>query len=408
MKARKAKEPIRLRAKKLSNGNQSLYLDYYNKGTRQYEFLKLYLIPERTDADRAQNEETMRTATAYKATKIIELQNNQFGFSNTRLHGRINFLDFMRALAESTNTIGTRHAYIMAINHLERYAGKYVEISSIDKDFCLGFIRYLKRTPGLLPEKYTYKRNIGKTELTHQCAPKPLAPNTQFNYFATFETGLNAAVREGLIPFNPATKISPKDRLKRVETNRGYLTFAEVQKFASTPTKTKREGLTARAFMFSCFCGLRYSDICALTWGQIIPQNNNTLQIELTQVKTQQKVYLPLSKNAIRYLPERPANATDKDTVFKVPSRFTIQQSLKDIAERAGIDKCVTFHIARHTFATLDLAFGADLYTVSKLLGHSKITTTQIYAKIIDENKRKAVDLIPDIAPGETSKAPKQ
>ena len=72
-----------------------------------------------------------------------------------------------------------------------------------------------------------------------------------------------------------------------------------------------------------------------------------------------------------------------------------IQKYLKKMIERAGIDKPITFHCSRHTFATLDLAYGADLYTVSKLLGHKRVTTTQVYAKIVDESKRKAVDLIP-------------
>ena len=70
---------------------------------------------------------------------------------------------------------------------------------------------------------------------------------------------------------------------------------------------------------------------------------------------------------------------------------------LRTLVEHAGITKRVSFHVGRHTFATLTLTYGADLYTVSKLLGHCNIRTTQIYAKIVDENKRKAVNLIPKI-----------
>ncbi len=400
-KAPKAKEPIRLRAKRLSNGNQSLYLDYYHKGTRQYEFLKLYLIPERTDADRAQNEETMRSATAYKSTKIIELQNNQLGFNNTRLRGRVNLIDYLRSLAaahKQAGRINTYNNYASAINHLIQYAGRNTEIAAVDKAFCLGFIKYLKSAKALVPEKLLYQRNKGKTldTITHNSTPKALVPNTQFNYFAVLDTALNAAVRDELITVNPISRINPKDKLKRSAPDRCYLTFDEVKRFAAAPTVTVREEHAARAFLFSCFCGLRMSDIAALTWAQIKPQSDNTLQVELTQVKTKQQLYLPLSSNAVKFLPPRPAGATT-EKIFKLPSRYTISQTLNNVARRAGIDKHVTFHVARHTFATLDLAFGADLYTVSKLLGHTKITTTQIYAKIIDESKRKAVDLIPDI-----------
>lgn len=385
-----------MRAKKLSNGNQSLYLDYYNQGTRKYEFLRLYLVPERTEVDKIQNAETLRTANAYKAQKIIELQNNQLGFSNARTRGKVDFIEFMRALAMRMKKDGrsTYNSYINTINHLIRYAGESIEISRIDKDFCLGFMRYLKRTDALIPEKQTYEQT--GVNIIHRCAPKPLSQNSQFGYFAIFETALNAAVREDLIQSNPTSKINPKDKFKRTTPDRCYLTFVEVQKFASTPTLTKREDMTARAFLFSCFCGLRLSDIEALTWGQITAQSDNTQQIELIQQKTKSKLYLPLSNNALKFLPER-NGAPNTANVFKMPSRFTISQSLNDIAARAGIDKHITFHIARHTFATLDLSFGADLYTVSKLLGHSKVTTTQIYAKIVDESKRKAVDLIPEL-----------
>lgn len=398
-KATKAKEPIRLRAKKLSNGNQSLYLDYYYQGTRKYEFLKMYLVPERTDADKLLNKETLRTANTYKATKIVELQNTQLGFNNTRLRGRVNLIEYLRKLADTHQQAGrtTYHSYISTINHLIQYAGKNVEIAAVDKDFCLGFIKYLRRANVLVPEKLFYKRNEGKTidTITHNHKTKKLAQDTQFCYFAVLDTALNAAVRDELIPANPIDKINPKDKIKRAATERCYLTFDEVKRFAAAPTVTVKEQQAARAFLFSCFCGLRFSDIAALTWAQIKPQNDSGLQIELTQIKTQQKLYLPLSNNAAKYLPPRPSGATT-EKVFKLPSRYTISQALNDIATRAGIDKHVTFHVGRHTFATLDLAFGADLYTVSKLLGHSKVTTTQIYAKIVDESKRKAVDLIPE------------
>ena len=81
--------------------------------------------------------------------------------------------------------------------------------------------------------------------------------------------------------------------------------------------------------------------------------------------------------------------------VFDMPCRFHYNQILKSWTKNAGINKNLTSHIARHTFATLSLSSGADLYTVSKLLGHKDIATTQIYAKIIDKKKEEAVDMLP-------------
>lgn len=128
--------------------------------------------------------------------------------------------------------------------------------------------------------------------------------------------------------------------------------------------------------------------------AKIKTMSDGTRQVDLTQVKTKEKLYLPLSDNALKVMPER-GKAKDSDSVFNLPKRCMIQKYLKKMIERAGIDKPITFHCSRHTFATLDLAYGADLYTVSKLLGHKRVTTTQVYAKIVDESKRKAVDLIP-------------
>ena len=135
-----------------------------------------------------------------------------------------------------------------------------------------------------------------------------------------------------------------------------------------------------------------------MTWGEITVSQDGNVQLETTMKKTGKTIWVPLSDNALRWLPER-GDAADEDRVFaNLPDQASNADSrLKTLVNHAGITKHVTFHVARHTFATLTLQYGADLYTVSKLLGHSNIRTTQIYAKIVDESKRKAVNLIPII-----------
>lgn len=390
-KLKQSKEPIRLRAKKLKDGSQSLYLDYYNRGTRQYEFLKLYLVPERSQVDKDQNEETLRTANAYKAQKIVELQNGEMGFSNARVRAQMNFVTYMRALSDQAKQRGTStyQTYDNGINHFIKYAGEDVEIGTIDKDFCKGFVAYLKRAKTLPPKRFD-RNPIKKKNFT----PKPLSPHTQYDYFGIFNAALNKAVREDIIKFNPVTKMDPKDKPEKPASNRSYLTMQEVRALAAIQPQNDYEKAILPAFLFSCFCGLRLSDVEALTWGKIKTMSNGTRQVDLTQVKTKEKLYLPLSDNALKVMPER-GKAKDSESVFNLPKRCMIQKYLKKMIERAGINKPITFHCSRHTFATLDLAYGADLYTVSKLLGHKRVTTTQVYAKIVDESKRKAVDLIP-------------
>ena len=145
------------------------------------------------------------------------------------------------------------------------------------------------------------------------------------------------------------------------------------------------------AFLFSCFCGLRISDIKTLKWGELKSYSDG-LAIEKLQVKTGQQITVPLSANALEWLPSK-GEAKDESLVFSLPSYFSINRCVKKWAKEADIKKDVTFHIARHTFATTLLTLGADIYTTSKLLGHQNIRTTQIYAEVVNKKKVEAVNL---------------
>ena len=151
--------------------------------------------------------------------------------------------------------------------------------------------------------------------------------------------------------------------------------------------------LLRKAFLFSCFCGLRHCDIIALRWEDIRYDENGNALLSIIQKKTKEAISLPLCSEAIKHLPDR-GNAPETEKVFAgLVSLGRSNVILHKWVEQAGISKHVTFHTARHTHATMMLTLGVDLYTVSKLLGHTNIQTTQIYAKLVDESKKKAIDL---------------
>ena len=112
--------------------------------------------------------------------------------------------------------------------------------------------------------------------------------------------------------------------------------------------------------------------------------------------KTKEPLYLPISDQAMKWLPQK-GEAIDSDLIFPLTHEGTINKILQQWAKAAGVTKHISFHVSRHTHATMMLTLGADLYTVSKLLGHKNIATTQIYAKIVDKKKEEAISLIPNL-----------
>lgn len=377
----KAKEPVKLRVKKLANGNGSLYLDMNHKGKRSYEFLKMYLIPEVNASARIQNENTMNAANAIKAQRIMEMNNERAGISSARTRSKMLLVDLIRIYIKrkeeaqsSPNTIKTYKNLIFSLNEWKGESINRVPLKDVDKDFCISYLRYLR----------TAKTKFGK----------PYSKATTVGYSRSLHTILNYAVRNDMIQFNPFDKIDREEKIKVPETSRAFLTVDELQKMMETPMKNET---IKRAFLFACFCGLRISDIRALRWGNITHENGID-SVSLTMKKTGRPIAVPLSKEALKWLPVREGWEADEDKVFKSSlAQMVIRYHLNRWVKDAGITKHVTFHVSRHTFATMMLTLGADLYTVSKLLGHTDITTTQIYAKLVDQKKVDAVNLINNV-----------
>jgi integrase len=203
-----------------------------------------------------------------------------------------------------------------------------------------------------------------------------------------FEAVINSAIADEITTGNPFKQIKPENKPRKHEAEVCYLTIDEVNSLVKTPCYYPN---IKNGFLFSCFSGLRFSDVKGLTWEKLQKGSDGNMFINYAQKKTKKQEYLPLSKEAIKYLPER-ETAADSDNVFKFPSGGYVNLQLKQWAFAAGLSKKITFHVARHTNATLLLSLEVPIETVSKILGHSDIRTTQIYAKVIDKSKRDAVD----------------
>ena len=387
----KLKEPVRIRFKQLSNGNQSIYLDYYTGdvirkenyvgGKRKYEFLKLYLIPERTREDKAKNEATLALAKAIQSKRIVEVQNDAHGFQNTN-KSRVNLLDYLENIGKQSAEQGSRNyarTVLNTVRALKLFRGDYIAFRDVDKEFLSEFTDYLRQMPKA--SKYGVLKAGGR-----------LSNNSVVSYYGTLRTAINRAYKEGIITVNPTKEFDFASKVRQEPSRREYLTLDELKTLINTEC---RHEIVKRAFLFSCLCGLRVSDIRKLRWCDL-QRSGGRVRIEITMQKTKEPLYLPISDEALKWLPER-GEANDSDYIFPLTHEGTVNDTLQHWAKVAGITKHISFHVARHTHATMMLTLGADLYTVSKLLGHKNIATTQIYAKIVDKKKEEAIGLIPNL-----------
>lgn len=358
------KEPIKVREKKLKNGNVSLYLDIYRNGKREYEFLKLYLIPEKTKQDRARNKQTMLLANSIKAKRIVDMQNGEYGFKSERQENAL-FFPFIEELAEKKKTKTSKATWYLwksLITHIKKYEkSEKLKFSSVNPRWIMGFMAFLDDSA--------------------------LANNSKRQYLNKLGACLNQAYLSGIIRENPMKKV---EKYKKEENERSYLTLDEVRKISRTECKDED---MKKAFLFSCLTGLRKSDVFRLTWSEIQEQGGYT-RIVFRQKKTSGLEYLDIAPQAAQLLGERKESDS---CIFRKRGDEAMRHFLTAWMEKAGIEKKITFHCARHTFAVMMLDIGTDIYTVSKLLGHRNISTTQIYAKVLDKNKQKAVSNIPDI-----------
>ena len=370
--AKNTKEPVRLREKELANGVRSLYLDIYVNGKRSYEFLKLYLIPETNPQAKVQNENTMCAANTIKLNRILEITNNKAGLKNTSIRAKMLLKDWMETFRQAQEQKGVKDQKLIhnTVHALTAY-NINVAMRDVNRDYIIGLTNFLRND---------YRSPRGKK----------LKDYSVINYLGCLRNALNMAVREDVIADNPIMKLSAQDKVKAPESQREFLTIEEVQQLEATDSPYPH---IKQAFLFACYTGLRCSDVRSITWGKIV-KDGEKYRLHTVMFKTKRPFYIPLSKKAMQWMPER-GDKTDDELIFEnIPVQVNTKLYLQPWLDKAGITKPITFHCSRHTFGTMMLTLGADIYTTSKLMGHTKVEVTQIYAKIINKKKDDAVSLI--------------
>ena len=358
---------VTLRKREYPSGKVSLYLDFYpaikNPRTGEEsrrEYLGIYIMKSpRTAQERRINATKMKQAEAIRAQRELSLINEQYGFID-KSKAKMDAVEYFYSLML---TKGPK--WLGAYDHFNKFVHGKCAFKDLNVELCNGFREYL----------LTAKRlNSKKLQISQ---------NSASGYWSTFRAFLASAYKEGYLKENINDNL---DKIELKETRREYLTMDELRRLYNTPCEFP---VLRKASLFSCLTGLRISDILALTWNDVRDFPDGGKCIRICTEKTDTEATIPISEEALAL-----CGPPSTGIVFKGLTRNMVNTYLKPWLKQAGITKYITFHCFRHTYATQLIAGGADIYTVSKMLTHKNVSTTQIYADLIDKKKREAAEVI--------------
>ncbi len=368
---------VTLRKKEIKNDKSSLFLDYFppiishKNGTEtRREFLKLktYNNP-RSLAEKEHNKTTIEFAELIRAKRMVQIKNREFGFKEN-IEININFIDFYEKIVSEYYSNGSRNNYMTwraSSNYVKKFFGETLSSRNISIEVIKKYRNYLLTTKSIKSPTVT------------------LSQNTASSYYKHFVYVLKRAYKEHVISEDLAQHA---EYIKEEETFREYLTEEELKILWDTDITLPQ---VKRAALFSALTGLRYIDVENLTWEMIFNDKHQGCYIKLKEQKTGNIQNHPIPRQAHEILK---LEETSAGKVFLGLRYYKVAKVLKKWITNAKINKKISFHNFRHSYATLQLANGTDIYVVSKLLGHKNIATTQIYTKVMDKNKIEAATRI--------------
>ena len=282
-------------------------------------------------------------------------------------YGQETLLDYFRRYIEHfekrvgvNRTAKSVCTYRCACGHVGRFLSERLRLSDIpfsalDRSFIDKFDLYLR----------TERR---------------LAPNTVVLYMSRLHTVISKTIAAGIITADPFAGYEPP----RPERRRRYLTSEELRRLMTTPLSVPKLYLVRDLFLFSCYTGISYGDMCRLTAANLETAEDGTVWIKATREKTNIEFEIPLLDLPLHIIDKYRDTAPD-GKMLPMYGNSELNKGLKHLATVCGIDHKLTFHMARHTYATeITLSHGVPMETVSRMLGHSRVDTTQIYAQVTD------------------------
>ncbi len=338
---KKQKQIVKVKTRESElTGTESIYLDIYHQGKRTYKFLNLYLNKPKSKNDILvynQNAENLRIA----ENKRVELENQIRSGTYAELRNdKITLIELIEKKIDDVKVYHTKVNYQTFLNHIKKF--KDVKISKFNIQYWNDFRKYLE--------------NQG------------MESSTIAEYQIKLKSILNSAYKNNLIN---AESLKNLEIVKSSNKVRNFLTESEINKIK----ECKFDNIFKDKVLFSIYTGIRFSDMQNLKFTDIIDN-----KIIIKQKKTSETNNIPLIKQAIEIIEKQKSIMIDSEFIFDKSANFNHNKRLKLLCKNAGIEKNISWHCLRHTTATLLITKGADLYSVSKILGHTKIATTEIYA----------------------------
>jgi integrase len=214
------------------------------------------------------------------------------------------------------------------------------------------------------------------------CKYKKQSHNSASALMSCFNRILQPAIKNGVLKRNPITE----EVLSRKPVSRDYLEPEEIARIEQLTNLSESLDHKRNVFLFTVFTGLAYADIKALTNDQIRKDSNGLYYIDKGREKNGSLSIVPLLPPAVRILEKYTTTGDIRDFQWKIAANTKMNLALKEIARKANISRNVFMHLGRHTFATtVTLTNGVSIETISKMLGHTTLKHTQIYAKVVSK-----------------------
>ena len=378
----------KLMAQALSDGRESLYLEFYlgysfveskngktyTKVNRECERLGLFLWQApRTPIERQSNKDALDLAKKIRFERGQELLERGRGYRVKK--EAINLLDYFQT-------------------YIDRYTKKDIRMVKLAisrfRDFLNDTPEYKKYSKRIKPEQLSRDMVIAFSEYL-QSRSRGEGANS---LFARFKKVIKYAVEHDIIAKNPCLGIVIKTDINQLKKE--ILSLDEINQLVGTRDERQNPDVR-RAFLFCLFTGLRFCDVKDLTFENV-DFANRLLKFEQSKTKghsSSSGVVLPLDEGRLRLIGKPSQPDSRGELVFPLPSYNMCLKSVNRWVKAAGINKHISWHCARHSFAVNVLNNGANIKTVASLLGHSGLQHTQKYTRAIDSLKQEAIESLP-------------